>query len=69
MFGFLESAYGFERVGPEKVGRECYVTYRRGAAITVSYELGSLPLVMIAFKRTGVQGTRLDQLSLNRLAG
>lgn len=62
-FGYLESRFGFDAPVVEQLGRECYISYRRGDRwVSIVYEPGSPPFVQLFHPTHDYEHVRVPRL-------
>ena len=62
-FSYLVSRFGFEAPVVEQIGRECFVSYRKGSRwVSIAYEPASVPIVELFHPTNSMEHRRIPRL-------
>jgi hypothetical protein len=62
-FSFLVSRYGFEEPEIRQLGRECFISYRKGNRwVSIAYEPYSVPIVELFYPTHDIKNRRIPRL-------
>lgn len=62
-FSYLQTRYGFEAPIVEQLGRECFISYRKGnRGVSIAYERGLVPIVELFHPSREMKDRRIPRL-------